>query len=67
MALSTYTTMRGARSLVSSFPKIGTHIARLLLPGGAGFCVDQPPGGEHRSLWGSPVQLAACVADVERA
>lgn len=49
---------------VERFPGIGTHVARLRLPGGAGFCVDAPPKGAHRSLWGAPVQLAACVVDV---
>jgi hypothetical protein len=49
---------------VASFGAAGTHVARLRLPGGAGFCVDAPPKGAHRSLWGAPVQLAACVVDV---
>ncbi|HKG40492.1 MAG TPA: hypothetical protein VKB25_16000 [Conexibacter sp.] len=36
---------------------------RLRLPGGAGFCVDAPPKGAHRSLWGAPVHLAAWAVD----
>ena len=54
---------RGARPC--RIERFGTHIARLRLPGGAGFCIDQPPAGAHRSLWGAPLQLAACVVDVE--
>jgi hypothetical protein len=64
MAVSTFTTREAACALVVRFPGIGTHVARLRLPGGAGFCVDAPPKGAHRSLWGAPVQLAACVVDV---
>ena len=67
MAISTFTTADAARALVERFPDIGTHIARLRLPASAGFCIDAPPRGAHRSLWGSPVQLAACVVDVARA
>ena len=65
MGISTFTTTQAARALVERYPDIGTHIARLHLPGGAGFCIDQPPAGAHRSLWGAPLQLAACVVDVE--
>lgn len=65
MAVSTFTTPAAARALARRYPDIGAHIARLRLPGGAGFCVDQPPAGAHRSLWGAPLQLAACVVDVE--
>lgn len=65
MAISTFTTAQAARALALRYPDIGTHLARLQLPGGAGFCIDQPPGGAHRSLWGAPLQLAACVIDVE--
>jgi hypothetical protein len=64
MAVSTFTTREAVCQLVERFPGIGTHVARLRLPGGAGFCVDAPPKGAHRSLWGAPVQLAACVVDV---
>jgi hypothetical protein len=64
MAVSTFTTREAAFQLVERFPGIGTHVARLRLPGGAGFCVDAPPKGAHRSLWGAPAQLAACVVDV---
>ena len=65
MSISTFTTAEAARALVGSYPDIGTHIARLHLPGGAGFCIDEPATGAHRSLWGAPLQLAACVVDVE--
>jgi hypothetical protein len=64
MAVSTFTSREAACQLVERFPDIGTHVARLRLPGGAGFCVDAPPKGAHRSLWGAPVQLAACVVDM---
>lgn len=67
MAISTFTSADAARALVERFPDIGTHVARLHLPGGAGFCIDAPRRGAHRSLWGAPVQLAACVVDVGRA
>ena len=67
MAVSMFTTRDAARSLVQRFPGIGTHIARLRLPGGAGFCIDMPARGAHRSLWGAPVQLAACVVNVDPA
>lgn len=66
MGISTFTTTEAARALVERYPDIGTHVARLQLPGGAGFCVDVPPAGAHRSLWGAPLQLAACVVDVEK-
>lgn len=65
MAVSTFTSRAAARALAVRYPDIGTHVARLRLAGGAGFCIDVPPAGPHRSLWGSPVQLAACVVDVE--
>lgn len=65
MAISTFTSAEAARALAERYPDIGTHIARLRLPGGAGFCIDRPPTGAHRSIWGAPLQLAACVVDVE--
>ena len=65
MAISTFMTADAARALAERYPDIGTHIAQLRLPGGAGFCIDRPPAGAHRSLWGAPLQLAACVVDVE--
>lgn len=64
MAVSTFTSREAACCLVERFPAIGTHVARLRLPGGAGFCVDAPPRGAHRSLWGAPASLAACVVEV---
>lgn len=67
MAISTFTSFDAARALAGRFPDIGTHVARLRLPGGVGFCIDVPARGTHRSLWGSPVQIAACVVDVARA
>lgn len=67
MAISTFTSFEAARALARRFPGIGTHVARLRLPGGVGFCIDVPARGAHRSLWGAPVQIAACVVEVSRA
>jgi hypothetical protein len=66
MAISTFTDAETARALARRYPRLGTHVARLSLPPNAGFCVDVPAAGPHRSLWGEPARLAMCVTDIER-
>lgn len=68
MGISCWRTEAGARGLATAYPKIGAHIARLELGGGRGFnfnaSATDATGGQHLTIWGDPIMLAAQVVDV---
>lgn len=45
--------------------RVGTHLARMELQPGCGICIADTGSVGHRSVWGIPEQLVACVVDVE--
>ena len=44
--------------------RVGTHVARVELLPGRGFCLADTGSRGHWSVWGIPDQLAGCVVDV---
>lgn len=67
MAISMFDSVDVARQLARRVPKLGGHIATIDLRPGLGICVAKTGGPAHWSVWGRPAQLAACVADLEKA
>lgn len=65
MALSMFDRREVAAALAKRVPKLGGHVATMELVPGMGFCVAKTAGPSHWSVWGRPVQLLACIADVE--
>lgn len=62
--LSMFATFDAAAARAIRWPKIGTHIARVRLEPGNGLHVAQTGSRDHRTVWGRPLQLLACVADI---
>jgi len=46
------------------WPTLGSHVARLRLEPGMGFNVAETGARVHRTVWGRPLQLLACVTDI---
>ncbi|HEY3944715.1 MAG TPA: hypothetical protein VGL78_05780 [Solirubrobacteraceae bacterium] len=61
--LSTFVTLDAAADRATRWPTLGTHIARVRLEPGNGFHVAETAAG-HRTVWGRPLQLLACVVDI---
>ena len=66
MGLSTYRTSERAAAIARRWPRIGDHIAvlRLRPDHGIWFAATGEPG--HITVWGRPLQLLDCVADILR-
>jgi hypothetical protein len=64
MGLSTYLVRDRAAGIARRWPRIGDHIAELRLRPEHGIWL--APTGEpgHITVWGRPLQLLACVADI---
>jgi hypothetical protein len=64
MGLSTYRVRQKAASIAKRWPRIGHHIAELRLrpEHGIWFAATGEPG--HITVWGRPLQLLDCVADI---
>ena len=46
------------------WPALGAHIAHIRLEPANGFHVAETGARVHRTVWGRPLQLLACVADI---
>jgi hypothetical protein len=74
-SLSVYKSLKGARDLYQTIAKrqgakvrIGEYVAELRLEGGSGVVYeDQGRPDGHVSIWGDPLDLAACVVDIHPA
>ena len=64
MGLSTYRARHRAVGIATRWPQIGNHIAELRLrpDHGIWFADTGEPG--HITVWGRPLQLLDCVADI---
>jgi hypothetical protein len=64
MGLSTYRVRDRAAGIARRWPRIGDHVAELRLrpEHGIWFAPTGEPG--HVTVWGRPLQLLACVADI---
>jgi hypothetical protein len=64
LGLSMFVTVDAAAERATRWPALGTHIARLRLEPGHGFHFAETGARVHRTVWGRPLQLLACVADI---
>lgn len=64
LGLSMFVTFDAAADRATRWPALGTHIARMRLEPGYGFHVAETGARVHRTVWGRPLQLLACVADI---
>lgn len=64
LGLSMFITFDAAAERVVRWPAIGTHVAHLVLMPGNGFHFADTGAAVHRTVWGRPLQLMACVADI---
>lgn len=62
--LSMFVTFDAAAERATRWPALGTHVAHLRLEPGNGFHVAQTGARVHRTVWGRPLQLLTCVADI---
>lgn len=64
MGLSTYRVRDRAAGIARRWPRIGDHVAELRFrpEHGIWFAPTGEPG--HVTVWGRPLQLLACVADI---
>jgi len=46
------------------YPALGSHIAHVVLQPNNGFHIAETGARSHRTVWGRPLQLLACVADI---
>lgn len=59
-----FVTFDAAAERATRWPALGTHVAHLRLEPGNGFHVAQTGARVHRTVWGRPLQLLTCVADI---
>jgi hypothetical protein len=64
LGLSMFITFDAAADRATRWPALGAHIARVRLEPGHGFHVAETGARVHRTVWGRPLQLLACVADI---
>lgn len=62
--LSMFVTFDAAADRATRWPALGTHIALVRLEPDHGFHVAETGARGHRTVWGRPLQLLACVADI---
>jgi hypothetical protein len=64
LGLSMFVTFDAAADRALRWPALGTHIALVRLEPGCGFHVAETGALVHRTVWGRPLQLLACIADI---
>jgi hypothetical protein len=64
LGLSMFITFDAAADRATRWPALGAHIARVRLEPGLGFHVAETGARVHRTVWGRPLQLLACVVDI---
>jgi hypothetical protein len=63
LGLSMFVTFEAAAQRAIRWPALGTHIAHLTLEPDNGFHFAETGATVHRTVWGRPLQILACVAD----
>lgn len=46
------------------WPVLGAHVAHIRLEPANGFHIAETGARVHRTVWGRPLQLLACIADI---
>lgn len=64
MAVSMFDSPEILASKIRRFPKIGTHVAEIVLESGLGFAVARTGATGHVSVWGNPAALDLATRDV---
>ncbi len=64
LGLSMFVTFDAAADRANRWPALGTHVACVRLEPNHGFHVAETGARVHRTVWGRPLQLLACVADI---
>jgi hypothetical protein len=62
--LSMYLERDMATATARRWPRLGRHLAVVQLPPGNGFCWAHTAQPGHVTVWGRPLQLLACIADI---
>ena len=63
--LSMYDTEVRARQKAKQLPYLGSHLARVVIPGGPAFRFQRTPVSPgHYTVWGDPASLLGCVTEV---
>lgn len=62
--LSMYLEREMAAATARRWPRLGRHIAEVRLEPGNGFCWAHTAQPGHMTVWGRPLQLLACIADI---
>jgi hypothetical protein len=62
--LSMYLERDMAAATARRWPRLGRHIAEVRLEPGNGFCWAHTAQPGHVTVWGRPLQLLACIADI---
>jgi hypothetical protein len=64
LGLSMFVTFEAAAHRAIRWPALGTHVAHLILEPGNGFHLAETGASVHRTVWGRPLQILACVVDI---
>jgi hypothetical protein len=64
LGMSMFVTFEAAAERATRWPALGPYIARVRLEPGNGFHIAETGARVHRTVWGRPLQLLACVADI---
>ena len=64
LGLSMYLEPEMATATARRWPRIGRRIAKVRLEPNNGFCYANTAQPGHITVWGRPLQLLACVADI---
>jgi hypothetical protein len=62
--LSMYLEHHMAKATARRWPRIGRHLAAVGLESSNGFCWAHTAQPGHITVWGRPLQLLACIADI---
>jgi hypothetical protein len=62
--LSMFVTFDAAAARAVRWPALGSHIATVSLETGRGFHIAETGARVHRTVWGRPLQILACIADI---
>jgi hypothetical protein len=62
--LSMYLEREMAAATARRWPRLGRHLAEVQLEPGNGFCWAHTAQPGHITVWGRPLQLLACIADI---
>jgi hypothetical protein len=64
LGLSMFVTFDAAAQRARRWPALGAHIAHVSLEPDNGFHIAETGASVHRTVWGRPLQILACVADI---